>query len=102
MMNTHGSFQSPAMFSASWKEPVLTASCPMYRWQNPPILPSAYASAHRSSKRRWRSIEWSSSLFSAGSDGFGGASDFFLAAIVDGMGVSVLSEKENDCGSEMR
>ena len=49
--------------------PLLTASCPMYRWQKPPILPIAYASAHRSSKRRCSSIECSSSRLSAGSFG---------------------------------
>ena len=43
-----------------------TASWPMYRWQKPPILPSAYASAQRSSKRRWSSIERSSSRRSVG------------------------------------
>ena len=41
-------------------EPTATASWPMYRWQKPPILPNAYASAAFSSKRRmssiWRSI----------------------------------------------
>src|SRR5688500_1784881 len=39
----------------------------MYRWQNPPILPIAYASAHRSSNRRCRSIERSSSRFTPAS-----------------------------------
>src|SRR6185437_9889050 len=42
--------------------PTPTASCPMYRWQKPPILPSAYASAQRSSKRRMSSISRSMSL----------------------------------------
>jgi hypothetical protein len=64
----------------------------MYRWQKPPILPIAYASAQRSSKRRWRSIECRSSRFSAGSDAgsapfpprgflsaFGSAFVFFVA-----------------------
>src|SRR6185437_72680 len=39
----------------------------MYRWQKPPILPRAYASAHRSSNRRWRSMERSSVRFSSAS-----------------------------------
>src|SRR5690606_2632065 len=37
----------------------------MYRWQKPPILPSAYASAVFSSTRRWRGMECSSSLLRA-------------------------------------
>src|SRR5205823_7921485 len=48
--------------------PVLTASWPMYRWQKPPIFPSAYASAHRSSNRRCNSIERRSSRSRSGFD----------------------------------
>ena len=55
-----------------------TASWPMYRWQKPPILPNAYASAHRSSKRRCSSIERSSSRLSVGVLLAGAVSDFVL------------------------
>src|SRR5262245_12545000 len=36
--------------------PAATASCPMCRWQKPPILPIAYASSAFSSKRRKSSM----------------------------------------------
>src|SRR5438067_12592152 len=46
----------------------------MYRWQKPPILPMAYASAHRASKRRCSSMERRSSRLSVPSDApFGAA-----------------------------
>src|SRR6267378_2154586 len=53
-------------------EPTATASWPMYRWQKPPILPNAYASAAFSSKRRmssiWRSIWRRRSLWATSVD----------------------------------
>src|SRR5215475_9842317 len=69
----------------------------MYRWQKPPILPSAYASAQRSSKRRWRSIECRNSWFSSGLDagalplvdGSVEEADFFLG-IVDDLSVTAV------------
>src|SRR5215212_10141932 len=54
----------------------------MYKWQKPPIFPSAYASAHRSSKRRCRSIDRRRSFLSrVSSEEASAASPFFLFAI---------------------
>src|SRR6266550_8884491 len=58
----------------------------MYRWQKPPIFPSAYASAQRSSKRRWRSIECSRSrrCSSVVSATFGGAASLSITVPLSG------------------
>ena len=37
-------------------DPTATASCPIYKWQKPPIFPRLYASPAFSSKCRMRSI----------------------------------------------